>query len=791
MADDKTIGDAWVRRAQEAMSQSTTYLDNNYRSQLEKNLALFQSRHPAGSKYNTETYKLRSKLFRPKTRTAVRKMEAAADSAFFSNEDVVSIQAENGNDKMQQASAEIMKELLQYRLTKTIPWYTTVIGGCQDAMVQGVVCSYQYWKYREKRHKVKIPMADPATGQPILDEGGNPIVIETEQVEVVEDKPCVELTPLENVRFHPGADWQDPVNSSPYLIRLFPMYAQDIREQMKAVDPKTGAPKWNTYTDAEIQAAVSNQFDSTRIARQPTRQDAQGNAVGSAIGDYTMIWVQEHIHRIGGRDMVWYMLGETLRLSDPKPLKDVYLSGKRPLVMGMIVIETHKPLPASPVELGQDLQVEANEIANQRIDNVKFVLNKRWIASRSGRVDVRSLTRNVPGGVTLADNPETDVKEVNWPDVTSSAYAEQDRVNVDYDDLVGNFSQSSVATNRKLNETVGGMSMLLSGANQMTEYGLRVLSKTWIEPVLRQLTTLEQHYETDTVVLSLAAERANLFQKYGVDAITDQLLQQELTIKVNVGMGATNPQMKLGRFIAGMDSLAKIAAAPPPGADMVEIGKEIFGLLGYEDGARFGFGKKEGDEDPRLAQAMQLVAQLQQAIESKQVEKQAEGQVDMQIETVKQQAETERESMRLLAERETELLLEAEKRKTRIMEIQAENQRAKSQQTIDAATALHTSGTERETAQLSAKVTALEERNKSLEQLLAETRALIKEYKEGKDDDKGKEDKEPAVTVIDSSVAKPLADLGKAVESLAKPKKERKTIKITLPSGKTATGVVE
>lgn len=754
MADntDKTGGDSWVRRAQEAMSQSTTYLDNNYRAQLEKNLALFQNRHPAGSKYNTETYKFRSRLFRPKTRTAIRKMEAAADSAFFSNEDVVSITAENGADKMQQASAEIMKELLQYRLTKTIPWYTTVIGGCQDAMVQGVVCSYQYWKYREKRHKVDIPMADPMTGQPILDEAGAQIVIETEQVEVIEDKPCVELIPLENVRFHPGADWQDPVNSSPYLIRLFPMFAQDVREQMKAVDPKTNAPKWHSYTDAEIQAAVSNQFDSTRIARQPTRQDAQGNAVGSAIGDYTMIWIQEHIHRVGGRDMVWYMLGEQMRLSDPKPLKDVYLHGKRPVVMGMIVIETHKTIPAAPTELGQDLQVEANEVANQRIDNVKFVLNKRWIASRSGRVDVRSLVRNVPGGVTLADNPETDVKEINWPDVTSSAYAEQDRINVDFDDLIGNFSQSSVSTNRKLNETVGGMSMLLSGANQMTEYGLRVLSKTWIEPVLRQLTRLEQYYETDTVVLALAAEKAELFQKYGVNAVTDELLQQELTTKVNVGMGATNPQMKLGRFLTAMDSLSKIAATPPPGADISEIGKEIFGLLGYDDGARFGFGKKQGEEDPRLAQAMQLVAQLQQAIESKQAEKQAEGQVTLQVESVRQQAETERESLRIMAERETALMIEGEKRKTRLLEIGAENQRAKSKETLEAATALHTGKTERETASLTAKVTALEERNKTLEQLLAETRALIQEYKDGKGEKEEKEEKEPAPIVIPISV---------------------------------------
>ena len=36
-------------------------------------------------------------------------------------------------------------------------------------------------------------------------------------------------------------------------------------------------------------------------------------------------------------------------------------------------------------------------------------------------------------------------------------YQEQDRLNVDYDELTGSFSQGSVMTNRKLGETVGGM----------------------------------------------------------------------------------------------------------------------------------------------------------------------------------------------------------------------------------------------------------------------------------------------------------------------------------------------
>jgi hypothetical protein len=685
-------GDEWMRRAQSAMTQSTDYLDSNYRRQLEKNLALFQSRHPPGSKYHGDSYKLRSRLFRPKTRSAVRKTEAAAAAAFFSNEDVVSVTAENDEDPQQQASAEINKELLQYRLTKTIPWFQIVMGGTQDAQVMGVVCSYQHWIYREKRTKRRVPVTDPGTGQAYIGQDGQIETREIDDVQILEDRPAIELVPLENVRFHPGADWLDPINSSPYLVRLFPMFVQDVRAQMRSKDPKTGAPKWFTYNDGQIMSATTNKFDSTRQARQPQRQDAQGNAVASGFNDYHVVWIQEHIHRIDGEDMIWYMLGDTLRLSDAKPLSDVYLHGKRPLVMGTMIIETHTPIPSAPVELTQDLQAEANEISNQRLDNVKFVLNKRWVANRNGRVDIRSLVRNVPGSVTLADNPEKDIREINFPDVTSSAYMEQDRLNVDFDDLAGNFSQSSVQSNRSLNETVGGMSMMLSGASQMTEYGLNILAHTWIEPVLWQLTSLEQHYETDAVVLALAANKAQLYQKFGINEITDQLLQQNLTLRVNVGMGATNPQFKLQRFMSGITALSQIAAAPPPGAKMDEIGKELFGLLGYKDGSRFGFGEQDPNaEDPRLAEAMQMVQQLQQVIEGKRIEAEAETQEKLKLEGLRQEGESRRLELKLMREKETALAIEAERRRTRLLEMSNEDAQARRKQSVETLKAVMTS----------------------------------------------------------------------------------------------------
>ena len=97
------------------------------------------------------------------------------------------------------------------------------------------------------------------------------------------------------------------------------------------------------------------------------------------------------------------------------------------------------------------------------------------------RVDLRSLVRNIPSSVTLMDDPEKDVQVQETQDVTSSAYAEQDRLNRDFDDVAGAFSGSSVQSNRNLNETVGGMNLLTSAAKKVENYQLR----TWIEILTR------------------------------------------------------------------------------------------------------------------------------------------------------------------------------------------------------------------------------------------------------------------------------------------------------------------
>lgn len=613
----------WLKLAADAYSSSTTYIDANYRKKWDDGIRMFQSRHPQDSKYNTDAYKHRSKIFRPKTRSLVAKTEAATANAFFSNVDVISTTPVDQDNQQQAASADVMKELLQYRLTKSVPWFQVVCGGMQDAMTVGVVCSYQYWKYKAiDKEPIYEQMMDEY-GQPALDDEGHIQLQSIPQKDVVDDKPCIELIPIENIRFDPGADWTNPAVSSPYLIRMIPMYICDIRALMEDGDEETGKA-WKSYTDAQIRSAMKNQNDQTNQTRNQLRQDPRdtGNA---PIGEYEIAWVHENFMRIDGQEMVYFTLGVEFMLTDPVQINEVYFHGERPIVIGSCVLETHKSMPDAPVLLAEQLQREANEIVNQRLDNVKLVLNKRYIVKRGAQVDLKSIVRNVPASITLANDPVNDVRALEFNDVTSSSYQEQDRLNVDYDELTGNFSQGSIMTNRKMGETVGGMGMISQAANQITEYKIRTFTETWIEPVLRQLVKLEQKYETDTVILALAAGKAKLFEKYGISQINDELLNQELTLTVNVGMGATDPIQRLNKFIGALGAYSQVAQMQLPDIEMTEVGKEIFGLAGYRDGARF---SKQGDANQAaqaqiqqvIQQANEVIQQSQQAVAQKEQE---------------------------------------------------------------------------------------------------------------------------------------------------------------------------
>lgn len=618
----------WIQLARDSYRDSSDFMDSGLRAQWERNQRSFNSQHPSGSKYLSDAFKNRTKLFRPKTRAAMRQAEAALAASYFSNEDVLAVKAVDESNSMQVASAAVHKELIQYRITTpsprvALPWFMTAVGAFQDAQKYGCVFSKQSWEYRYRTEEELVPSLDDY-GMPVYGEEGEPVFEVREKIVVIRDKPRIDIIPPENIRIDRASDWRDPINSSPYLIIEWPMYIQDVERLMNEDNPKTGQPKFNSLSRSELKSAKRGvEWDSTRQQREGNRQDSKESE--TTIDEYHVVWVNENFVQWGGRDWVYYTAGTEYMLSEPKPIEEVYPycdQGDRPVVMGIGLIETNKIYPAGKPELTQSLQSETNDVANLRLDNVKLALNKRYLVRRGRQVDLKSILRNSPGSVTLVTDVESDVKAFETRDVTGSAYQEQDRINVDFDEIAGNFSAGTVQTNRKLNETVGGMEILAGAAGSIGELDLRVFTVTWTEPVLRQVVRMEQEYETDEVILAVAGGRAELMQKFGLNTINDELLRQDLVVRLNVGIGATDPMQRLEKFKIGAGLIAEMFGDTIiQKVNDEEVIKEIFGTLGFRDGSRF---FKFGEPGPDIVMLKRQIEDLQRQVDMKEASTRAD-----------------------------------------------------------------------------------------------------------------------------------------------------------------------
>lgn len=567
----------WIGMARNAYDSSESWLQINQRAIWAKNFAHYRSEHAPDSPILSEANRHRSKHFWPRSRTLVRAIQAAAASAYFSSSDVVVVEAEDQDDKQQCTAAALMKELLNHRLSKSIPWYKIVLGGIQEGAVLGTMASHQSWEYREEEQVVGYEI-DAVTGEKY----------ELYKTVVKADKPKVRLVPAENIRMSPAADWLDPANSSPYFIELIPMYVGEVMDKVRAGrDPKSGEPSWKDIGESMlISAGNRDNLDTTRRARSGARRlDPKSNQM-ETVDEFRIVWIHRNIIRHDGIDWLYYTAGTNVLLSDPVPLSGIipWADGKRDYVLGCLEIETDRPYPSSPVEMISGMQKAVNELKNQRYDNVRQVLNRRYLYRAGNQVDIRALTRNVPGGVIGVSAPgdlSSHVKALDTPDVTGSSYQEEDRLNLAMDDLSGSTTGATVQANRKLNETVGGMNLMNESANQVREMELRTFTETWMEPTLTQIVQLEAYYETDATALTVASKKA------GIRKILKSFFDYRFSVSVNVGMGAVSPTQRMRKLLGAISTVLQTVPNAQEAAECDEIATEIMSTAGYDNGTRF------------------------------------------------------------------------------------------------------------------------------------------------------------------------------------------------------------
>jgi len=627
-----------MQRVRDAETLSGQYMQMAHRTAWTRAYKAYRNEHFDGSKYLSDTFRSRSKIFRPKTRSAVRKNMASAAEALFATQDVIQIQAQNEADELQVASAAIKHELMNYRLTRSsgkagIPWFQISMGARQDSQLTGVCISKQSWLYKE----------DP-TGK------------------VVMDRPDITLFEPENVLIDPAANWVNPAQSGAYLILRTPMNVDDVVDMM---DQRSSRTPWLDVDRETLRQYSASPIDAmqTRRARQGGVDNKDRSVTGNTFG---IVWVYEVFMRLAGQEYVWWTVEGRQMLARPILVEEAYpaFAGERPVQIGFGSLDAHQPIPLSPVETWQQLQQEANDIANLRLDHLKQVVSPVTKVKRGRMVDLAQVQKRGPNGVIMVKELD-DVEFDKPPDVPASAHTESAYINNDFDDLAGAFNQASVQGNRQLNETVGGMRLLSGSANSMTEFDLRVWVETWVEPVLIQVLKLEEFHENDATILAVAGERAQLWQKFGIDQITDHLLMQDVLCRVNVGTGAgtSDPLMKLKKLQAAAETVGTILGP------FIESGKvditpdahaivtEAFGAAGFKDGGdRFFVNpddparanepeKPPPPPPPEVMMAQQKMQQADQAFQAEEARKEQAHQQRMQQEAEAARRKAEREQL--------------------------------------------------------------------------------------------------------------------------------------------------
>jgi hypothetical protein len=521
-----------------AEKQAVMFATQHWRRNWEQNYKSFRSEYVDNSKYKSADFRHRSKIFRPKTRISTTKDLAGAAQTLFATVDSLAVSAGDDTDPLQVANAELIGALVNYRLDRTsgkyaIPWFLTAMGARQDCHIMGICASKSYWEFQQ--HPTEN---DPKTGRR----------------KRIKDKPCIDLIPGEDIGVDPAAQWTDPVQSGAYFFARYPMHVQDVRNKM--ADQRV---PWKPVTDEQIwtQAKVKD-FQTAQVRRaREGGADRMDNQTATD-KDLDVVWVYEWCIRTADGDWNFWTLSTTHLLSDPMLMEKAYpwKDGERPYRIGYGNLEAHRIVPQSQVETLRPLQQEINDITNLRLDNLKQVIQPVALVRRGKKIDTDALKRRYP--VLFVEDPEKDVQWDRPPDSAASSFAETSRLDTDFDDLAGTFNGGSVANNRQVGETVGGMKLMSGAANAVSEFYVRLWVETWVEPVLADLAKLEAFYEDDAKILALAKKRAPSMLKHGISKVTDELLMQEVVVRVSAGVGSPDPMQKMAKLGQAVELLTKV-----------------------------------------------------------------------------------------------------------------------------------------------------------------------------------------------------------------------------------------
>jgi hypothetical protein len=387
------------------MDRYRTYL--NYRKTNYDKKWIDYTRQYRSKIENEAEYPYMARLFIPYSFTSVETTIPRLMGAIFSSDPVIAVKPRIQDDV---ENAKTMEQLVNYQIEQ-MNLFNTSISLFKDACILGTFISKVDWK-KESRQKKRIaleevyenydemgnPVGQPIN-QPILNDKGKPIT-EKYDVNIYDDNYIYRVDPFWFL-IDPKADPTDPIDSAEAVIfikettipKLRQMEKDGIYKNISEVEKVKGIVE---FTEGNERFNVVDKTAPTRLNDKHTQRVT--------------------LYEYWEDDRVIVLAEEKVIIRDePNP----YWHCKKPFLMARICPVQNEIYGIGLMEMVESLQHELNDTRNQRMDNIKFCLNKMWIIARNADVTLPIISE--PGGIIISNDVDG-VKDVTTGDVTQSSF---------------------------------------------------------------------------------------------------------------------------------------------------------------------------------------------------------------------------------------------------------------------------------------------------------------------------------------------------------------------------------
>jgi hypothetical protein len=256
----------------------------------------------------------------------------------------------------------------------------------------------------------------------------------------------------------------------------------------------------------------------------------------------------------------------------------------------------HEFYGISEIEPIESLIHERNEIRNQRLDNMKTIVNKVLIVDRNADIDLDRLEENNrPGGVILTNNVNA-IRPLIEGDILPSAYQEDLMILRDIQDATA-LSEYAIGTMPRRSETATAVMQLQQAAMSRISLKIQNVLQNGILPLVKMFIQLNQQFMDKPQVVRIVGEKDYEFKE-----IAPEDIPLNYDVIPVVTLSETNKEIKRQQLLL----LAGLPLYNLPNVNVEEFQKEILRQFDIKDVDKYI--KPMPQVPPELAEQLQRAA---------------------------------------------------------------------------------------------------------------------------------------------------------------------------------------